>query len=76
MKTFILMMHMMVYDPELKMMRGITFFEPSIPKYKSIKACTERGIEIITKAKKEFIELKLKTGEFEIDCIEVKSTTI
>ncbi len=66
----------MVYDPELKMMRGITFFEPSIPKYKSIEACTERGIEIITKAKKKFIELKLKTGEFEIDCIEVKSTTI
>ena len=76
MKTFILMMHMMVYDPDLQMMRGITFFEPKIPKYETKEACSKRGIEIITNVKKEFIKLKLKTGEFEIDCIEVKSDSI
>ena len=70
------MMHMMVYDPDLRMMRGITFFEPNIPKYESKESCSKRGIEIITKVKKEFIDLKLKTGEFEIDCIEVKSNSI
>ena len=70
------MMHMMVYDPELRMMSGITFFEQSIPKYQRKEACSKRGIEIITKVKKEFLNLKLKTGEFEIDCIEVESKSI
>ncbi len=70
------MMHMMVFDPNLNMMRGITFFEPDIPKYSSKEECTARGMKIISEAKKEFIELKLKTGEFEIDCIEVKAKTI
>ena len=69
-------MHMMVWDIELKMMRGITFFEPDIPKYSSREECTTRGMKIISEVKKKFIELKLKTGEFEIDCIEVKSDSI
>jgi hypothetical protein len=33
-------------------------------------------MKIISEAKKEFIELKLKTGKFEIDCIEIKSKSI
>ena len=70
------MMHMMVYDPDLQMMRGMTFFEPEIPKYQTKEACTKRGVEIITDVKKELVKLKLKTGEFEIDCIEVKSKSI
>lgn len=69
-------MHMMVYDSDLKMMRGITFFEPDIPKYSSKEECTARGMKIISEAKKEFMELKIKTGKFEIDCIEVKSNSI
>lgn len=70
------MMHMMVYDPNMQMMRGITFFEPDIPKYESKEACSIRGIDIIIKVKKELKDLKIKTGKFEIDCIEVKSNSI
>ena len=49
-------MHMMVFDPNLNMMRGITFFEPDVPKYSSREECTARGMKIISEAKKEFID--------------------
>lgn len=65
-------MHLMVFDPELKMMRGFTFFEPKIPKYKTKDSCIEQGMKIIGEAKENFKKLKLKTGEWEITCIEVK----
>ena len=44
---------MMVWDIELKMMRGITFFEPDIPKYSSREECTTRGMKIISEVKKK-----------------------
>ena len=65
-------MHMMVWDIELKMMRGITFFEPDIPKYKTKEACIERGMQIIAEAKQNFNKMKLKTGDYDITCIELK----
>jgi len=72
MKTFILIMHLMVFDPDMNMMRGLTFFEPDIPKYKTKDKCIEQGIKIITEAIDNFKKLQLKTGEWEISCIEVK----
>lgn len=65
-------MHLMVWDSELNMMRGITFYEPDIPKYKSFETCVERGMKIIAEAKENFRINKIKTGEFDISCIEVK----
>lgn len=72
MKTFILIMHLMVFDPDMNMMRGLTFFEPDIPKYKSQNECIERGTKIITQAINNFKKIQLKTGDWEITCIEVK----
>jgi len=65
-------MHLMVWDTEMDMMRGITFFEPEIPKYTSKEACVKQGMRIITEAVQNFKKLKLKTGEWDITCIEVK----
>lgn len=65
-------MHLMVWDIELKMMRGITFFEPDIPKYKTKEACIKRGMQIIAEAKQNFNKMKLKTGDYDITCIELK----
>ena len=65
-------MHLMVWDSEMDMMRGLTFYEPDIPKYKSEKSCVEQGIKIIARAKENFKLNNIKTGEFEITCIEVK----
>lgn len=65
-------MHLMVWDIELKMMRGITFFEPDIPKYETKDACIKRGMQIIAEAKQNFNKMKLKTGDYDITCIEIK----
>lgn len=72
MKTFILIMHLMVFDPDINMMRGLTFFEPDIPRYNSKSKCIEQGTKIISEAINNFKKLELKTGEWEISCIEVK----
>lgn len=69
-------MHLMVWDIELKMMRGITFFEPDIPKYKTKEACIKRGMQIIAEAKQNFNKMKLKTGDYDITCIEIKDEEI
>ena len=65
-------MHLMVWDSEMDMMRGMTFFEPHIPKYKSKDACTKQGMIIIAEAIDSFKKIKIKTGEWEITCIEIK----
>ena len=65
-------MHLMVWDIELNMMRGITFFEPDIPKYETKDACIKRGMQIIAEAKQNFNKMKLKTGDYDITCIELK----
>jgi len=69
-------MHMMVWDLELNMMRGITFFEPDIPKYETKEACIKRGMDIIAEAKENFTKMKLKTGDYDITCIEVKDEPV
>jgi len=69
-------MHMMVWDIELNMMRGITFFEPDIPKYETKEACIKRGMDIIAEAKEKFTKMKLKTGDYDITCIEVKDESV
>jgi hypothetical protein len=65
-------MHLMVWDNEMDMMRGLTFFEPEIPKYDSYDACVKRGTKIIARAIENFKKIKIKTGEWEITCIELK----
>ena len=62
----------MVWDSDMSMMRGITFFEPDLPKYKTVKQCSDQGAKIIREAINSFKELKIKTGKWEIECIEVK----
>ena len=69
-------MHLMVWDIEMNMMRGLTFFEPNIPKYESKAACVEQGMKIIAEAKENFNRLKLKTGDWDITCIEVKGEKV
>ena len=69
-------MHMMVWDTELNMMRGITFFEPDIPKYETKDACIKRGMDIIAEAKENFRINNIKTGESDITCIEVKDESV
>lgn len=66
----------MVFDPDLKMMRGFTFFEQNIPKYATHEECMTRGMDIIAETKKELRQLNIRTGDFEIDCIEVKRNSI
>ena len=65
-------MHLMVWDSEMDMMRGMTFFEPHIPKYKTKDACTKQGMKIIAEAIDSFKKIKIKTGKWEITCIEIK----
>jgi hypothetical protein len=69
-------MHMMVWDTELNMMRGLSFFEPDIPKYETKDACIEQGMKIIAEAKENFAKMKLRTGEYDITCIEVKDESV
>ena len=69
-------MHLMVWDTEMNMMRGLTFFEPDIPKYETKDACIKRGMDIIAEAKENFTKMKLKTGDYDITCIEVKDESV
>jgi hypothetical protein len=62
----------MAFDPEINMMRGFTFFELDIPKYETKEACTKQGMKLIAKAKEKLKLNNIKTGEWEITCIELK----
>ena len=62
----------MVWDTDYDGYRGITFFEPSIPKYKTLSNCQQRGIEVIQKTIFELNKNQIKTGKWQVDCIEVK----
>ena len=65
-------MHLMIWDLDMDMYRGITFFEPDIPKYKTLSNCQQKGIEIIQRTIFELNKNQIKTGEWQVDCIEVK----
>lgn len=65
-------MHLMIWDTDYDGYRGITFFEPNIPKYNTLEDCTKRGTEIIGKTIFELNKNQIKTGEWQVDCIEVK----
>ena len=69
-------MHMMVWDTELNMMRGLSFFEPDIPKYETKDACIEQGMKIIAEAKEKLKLNNIKTGDSDITCIEVKDESV
>ena len=69
-------MHLMAFDPEINMMRGFTFFEPDIPKYKTKEACIEQGMKIIAEAKEKLKLNNIKTGESDITCIEIKDESV
>jgi hypothetical protein len=66
----------MVWDSEMNMMRGLTFFEPDIPKYETKDACIKQGMKIIAEAKENFRINNIKTGESDITCIEVKDESV
>lgn len=65
-------MHLMIWDTEMDMYRGITFFEPDIPKYKTVKECQQKGMEIIGKSIIQLNRNQIKTGQWEVNCLEVK----
>jgi len=65
-------MHLMVWDLDFDGYRGVTFFEPNIPKYKTLQKCQQRGIEIIQKTIFNLNKNQIKTGAWEVQCIEVK----
>ena len=65
-------MHLMVWDLDFDGYRGVTFFEPDIPKYKTLAKCKQRGIEIIQRTIFNLNKNQIKTGAWEVQCIEVK----
>lgn len=71
MKAYILIMHLMVFDNEMEMWRGITFFEPEIPKYEDARECNQQGYRIVSKVIRNLQKNKIKTGKWEFDCLEV-----
>ena len=62
----------MVWDTDYDGYRGITFFEPDIPKYKTLSNCKTKGIEIIQRTIFQLNKNQIKTGKFIVVCIEVK----
>jgi hypothetical protein len=71
MKMFVIIFHVMVYEPSVDMYKGFTFFDPEIPKYKTIKECITKGTIKIQEAMDalRLYDLDVKDGRF--DCIEV-----
>lgn len=69
-------MHLMAFDPEINMMRGFTFFELDIPKYKTKEACIKQGMKIIAEAKEKLKSNNIKTGDYDITCIEIKDKEV
>jgi len=74
MKSFILIMHLMIWDKEFEMWRGVTFFEPEIPKYQSARDCNQAGYRTISKVIRQLQQNKIKTGKWEFDCLEVEKS--
>ena len=62
----------MVWDLDFNDYRGVTFFEPNIPKYKTLAKCNQRGVELIQKTIFNLNEVQIKTGAWEVQCLEIK----
>jgi len=75
-KTFVLLMHIIIWDKDFNMWRGLTFYEPKVPKYESIEACEKQGKKLIANTIHELNKIDVKVKEWDMDCIEVKKTSI